>query len=89
MEKVQLEELAYPAVGETLYRATLPNGLRVFIQPKPEYHETYSIMTTNFGSVDTAFTPIGSQTDMTYPAGIAHFLEHKLFENEDGEDLLQ
>lgn len=89
MERVQLEELAYPAVGETLYRATLPNGLRVFLQPKPEYHETYGIMTTNFGSVDTQFTPIGSQVAMTYPAGIAHFLEHKLFENEDGEDLLQ
>lgn len=89
MKRVQLEELAYPAVGEILYRAILPNGLRVFLQPKPDFHETYGIMTTNFGSVDTKFTPIGSQQIMSYPAGIAHFLEHKLFEDEDGEDLLQ
>lgn len=89
MKRVQLEELAYPAVGETLYRAILPNGLRVFLQPKPDFHETYGIMTTNFGSIDTKFTPIGSQQTMSYPAGIAHFLEHKLFEDEDGEDLLQ
>lgn len=89
MEKVQLEELAYPSVGETLYRATLPNGLRVFLQPKLEFQETYGIITANFGSVDTNFTPIGGNGDVTYPAGIAHFLEHKLFENEEGEDLLQ
>ena len=89
MQSIQLEELDYPAVGETLYRAILPNGLRVFLQPKSDYHETYGIMTTNFGSVDTKFTPVGSQQTMEYPAGIAHFLEHKLFEDEDGEDILQ
>lgn len=89
MQKVQLEELSYPSVGETLYRAVLPNGLRVFLQPKLEFHETYGIMTTNFGSIDTHFIPVGSQISMDYPAGIAHFLEHKLFENEDGEDILQ
>lgn len=89
MKKVQLEKRAYPAVGETLYQAVLTNGLKVFLQPKPDYQETYGVMTVNFGSIDTKFTPLGGQTTREYPAGIAHFLEHKLFEDEDGEDLLQ
>ncbi|KXT74266.1 peptidase, M16 family [Streptococcus sp. DD10] len=89
MSKVQLEELAYPSVGEILYKTVLPNGLRVFLQPKSEFQETYGIITANFGSIDTNFTPLGCQSEFSYPPGIAHFLEHKLFENEDGEDLLQ
>ena len=46
-------------------------------------------MTVNFGSVDTYFVPRGTKQAIHYPAGIAHFLEHKLFEDENGNDLLQ
>ena len=80
-----LEIKNYPQVGEVLYKETLANGLIVYYLPKPDFNKTYGLFTTNFGSLDTTFVPRG-QTDMrTFPEGIAHFLEHKLFEKEDGD----
>lgn len=80
-----LEIKKYPQVGEVLYKETLANGLIVYYLPKPDFNKTYGLFTTNFGSLDTTFVPRG-QTDMrTFPEGIAHFLEHKLFEKENGD----
>lgn len=89
MQNLALKKIEYPAIGESLYRVTLPNGLRLFLLPKTNFHETYGIMTVKFGSVDTHFVPRGTKQTIHYPAGIAHFLEHKLFEDEQGKDLLQ
>ena len=89
MPNLAIKKIEYPSIGESLYRLILPNGLRVFLLPKMNFHETYGIMTVHFGSVDTHFVPRGLKQACHYPAGIAHFLEHKLFEDEDGEDLLQ
>lgn len=84
-----MERKDYPAVGEAVYQTTLRNGLKVFLLPKRDFNETYGIMTANFGSIDTSFIPRGSNQAVQYPAGVAHFLEHKLFEDENGQDLLQ
>ena len=84
-----MERKDYPAVGEAVYQTTLRNGLKVFLLPKRDFNETYGIMTANFGSIDTSFIPRGSNQAVQYPAGIAHFLEHKLFEDENGQDFLQ
>ena len=84
-----MERKDYPAVGEAVYQTTLRNGLKVFLLPKRDFNETYGIMTANFGSIDTSFIPCGSNQAVQYPAGVAHFLEHKLFEDENGQDLLQ
>lgn len=73
----------YPAVGETLIEETLDNGLRVLLVPKPAYHETYALMATNYGGIDVSYVPAGESDLITDPAGIAHFLEHKLFEKAD------
>lgn len=89
MQNLALKKIEYTAIGESLYRVILPNGLRLFLLPKTNFHETYGIMTVNFGSVDTYFVPRGTKQAIHYPAGIAHFLEHKLFEDEQGKDLLQ
>ena len=89
MQNLALKKIEYTAIGESLYRVILPNGLRLFLLPKTNFHETYGIMTVNFGSVDTYFVPRGTKQAIHYPAGIAHFLEHKLFEDENGNDLLQ
>lgn len=78
-----MNETDYPAVGEHLVRTTLANGLRLFMVPKPAYHETYALLSVDYGSVDTTYVPVGSSDQVTDPAGIAHFLEHKLFEKED------
>mgnify|MGYP000772174882 CR=1 FL=1 len=54
--------------------------------PKNEFHKTYAIFSTKYGSRDIEFIPLGQKDYLKTPEGIAHFLEHKLFENEDGTD---
>src|SRR5699024_10649197 len=78
-----MKKQTYPHIGETLYFDQLENGLTVFLLPKREMAKTYGIFSTNYGSIDQTFTPIGQQDQITVPEGIAHFLEHKLFEKED------
>ncbi|SDO81781.1 EF-P 5-aminopentanol modification-associated protein YfmH [Halobacillus aidingensis] len=78
-----MEELVYTQLNETVYQETLDNGLKVFLLSKPEMAKTFGIFTTNYGSIDQTFTPIGKSEKVTVPEGIAHFLEHKLFEKED------
>lgn len=73
----------FDTVDETLYEKKLDNGLRVCLLPKPELAKTYGVFMTNYGSIDRSFVPIGQTEAITVPDGIAHFLEHKLFEKED------
>lgn len=87
MTKVVFEEKYYPAVKEMVYRTRLSNGLTVALLPKKEFKEVYGSVTVQFGSVDTLVTEVDRDVKQ-YPAGIAHFLEHKLFEREDASDLM-
>ena len=87
MTKVVFEEKYYPAVKEMVYRTRLSNGLTVALLPKKEFKEVYGSVTVQFGSVDMLVTEIDGDVK-EYPAGIAHFLEHKLFEREDSSDLM-
>ena len=87
MTKVVFEEKYYPAVKEMVYRTRLANGLTVSLLPKKEFKEVYGSITVQFGSVDTLVTGVDRDVKQ-YPAGIAHFLEHKLFEREDSNDLM-
>ncbi|MGS6484523.1 EF-P 5-aminopentanol modification-associated protein YfmH [Enterococcus faecium] len=72
-------------MNETLYHEVLPNGLTVYLLPKNDYHKTYGLFSTNYGSIDNEFIPYGEKEKVKVPDGIAHFLEHKLFEKEDGD----
>ena len=87
MTKVVFEEKYYPAVKEMVYRTRLANGLTVALLPKKEFKEVYGSVTVQFGSIDTLVTEVDGYVKQ-YPAGIAHFLEHKLFEREDSSDLM-
>lgn len=87
MTKVVFEEKYYPAVKEMVYRTRLANGLTVALLPKKEFKEVYGSVTVQFGSVDMLVTEVDGDVK-EYPAGIAHFLEHKLFEREDSSDLM-
>ena len=78
-----MNKKVYQDVSETVYSEKLENGLMVFLLPKPEMEKAYSIFTTNYGSIDQTFIPIGKTEKVTVPEGVAHFLEHKLFEKED------
>ena len=71
----------YPRLGDSLYRSRLENGLTVLVVPRPGFTKTLAYFATDFGSVHTEFTLNGEAVQV--PAGIAHFLEHKLFELPD------
>lgn len=88
MIPVTFEEKYYPAVKETVYQTRLSNGLTVSLLPKKQFNEVYGVVTVRFGSVDTSFT-LSKKGLQCYPAGIAHFLEHKLFERENAEDIME
>lgn len=78
-----LNKQAYTRLGEAVYQTTLANGLKVILVPKPDFHKTFAVMTTDYGSMDNEFVPRGSTQSVRFPDGIAHFLEHKLFEKKD------
>ena len=88
MTPVTFEEKYYPAVKEMVYQTRLSNGLTVSLLPKKQFNEVYGVVTVRFGSVDTNFT-LSKKGLQCYPAGIAHFLEHKLFERENAEDIME
>lgn len=73
--------------GEVMYTATHKSGLKVHIIPKEEYSSSYAIFATNYGSVDSEFVVPGENKVITVPDGIAHFLEHKMFDQPDGSNV--
>ncbi|WP_166237855.1 EF-P 5-aminopentanol modification-associated protein YfmH [Paenibacillus turpanensis] len=79
-----MQTLEYPKVNETLYHETLPNGLQVYLLPKVGFQKTYATFSTRYGSIDNHFQVEGSE-EVHVPDGIAHFLEHKMFEEPTGD----
>ena len=75
-------------VKEKLYIEKLENGLTVMIIPKPGIQKKYVIWGTNYGSNDNKFIVPGEEKVTEVPNGVAHFLEHKLFEQENGTNSL-
>jgi predicted Zn-dependent peptidase len=80
-----MEKIAFEQLKEELYYEKLENGLDVYILPKKGFNKTYATFTTKYGSIDNHFKPFGKDEFTKVPDGIAHFLEHKLFEKEDGD----
>ena len=75
-------------IKEKLYIEKLDNGLTVMIIPKPGVQKKYIIWGTNYGSNDSKFIVPGEEKETEVPNGVAHFLEHKLFEQENGTNSL-
>lgn len=69
-----------------LITKTLDNGLKVYVVPFNNVNNTYVTFSTNYGSIQNEFIPINKTKMTKYPLGIAHFLEHKLFEQKNGVD---
>ena len=80
-----MQTIEFNQLGETLYYKKLNNGLDVYILPKKGFSKTFVTFTTKYGSIDRTFVPIGESEAITVPDGIAHFLEHKMFEKEEGD----
>lgn len=81
---IGLETLSSEVLRETIYHGRVSVGLDVYVMPKPDYNEKYAVFATRYGSIDTSFVAPGQGTVTTTPAGVAHFLEHKLFEGPRG-----
>lgn len=81
-----MESHYYQQIDEYVYQHQLTNGLKLFVIPKKGFQKTFVTYTTQFGSLDNKFKPFNQSQFVTVPDGVAHFLEHKLFEKEE-EDL--
>ena len=79
-----MEKIVNDIIKEELYFETLENGLRVYFMPKRGFVKKYAILATDFGSNDLEFVPKGECDRIRVHEGIAHFLEHKMFEQPDG-----
>ena len=80
-----MKTIEFKQLDETLYYKKLENGLDVYILPKKGFSKTFVTFTTKYGSIDRTFVPLGEKEAITVPDGIAHFLEHKMFEKEEGD----
>ena len=80
-----LKKRYYQKIDEEVYSAILDNGMSLSIIKKKGFLEKAAFLSTNFGALDNHFYIDGEL--QSYPAGIAHFLEHKLFEDEQGRDV--
>lgn len=81
-----MQKVALTNLDLTLYSETLDNGLSIYVVPKENVNNIYVTFTTNYGAVQNEFVPYGKNEMIKVPEGVAHFLEHKLFEQEDGVD---
>lgn len=79
-----MQTIPFAELKETLYYEQLPNGLKVYVLPKRGFHKTYATFSTKYGSIDNRFRVEG-KPEMSVPDGIAHFLEHKMFEEPTGD----
>ena len=78
MEKIKIKD-----IEEYVYYEKLNNGLEVYLYTKDNVHNNYVTFTTKYGSVYNEFVPINESKMKEFPRGIAHFLEHKVFVQEE------
>lgn len=78
-----MKEIKSSALNEKYYEIDHKSGLKIYVMPKENYSSAYAVFGTNYGSIDTRFKRSDSEKWTIVPEGIAHFLEHKLFESED------
>lgn len=81
---MEIKEVKSERVAEKYYEINHPSGLTIYVYPKEGYNSAYAIFGTRYGSINTKFS-VDDGDIITVPDGIAHYLEHKLFESEDGD----
>ncbi len=84
---MEIRSKRYESVGETLQSATLENGLRIYVIPKKGFSSFFACFGTYYGSAMRSFLLSGERHDT--PAGVAHYLEHKMFDMPEGDNALQ
>ncbi len=86
---MDIKNISNTALDEEMQYAVHKSGLRVYVFPKKGFSKYYAIYGTDYGSLNQTFTVPGEDKDITVPDGIAHYLEHKMFEEEDGSDAFE
>lgn len=86
---MDIKKISNTALDEEMQYAVHKSGLRVYVFPKKGFSKYYAIYGTDYGSLNQTFTVPGEDKDITVPDGIAHYLEHKMFEEEDGSDAFE
>ena len=81
---MNIQEIKSQRIGDSYYKIDHPTGLTIYVYPKEGYNSAYAIFGTKYGSINTKFS-LDDGDIITVPDGIAHYLEHKLFESEDGD----
>lgn len=79
-----MKKITSKRVGDSYFKINHASGLTIYVYPKEGYNSAYAILGTKYGSVNTCFS-VDGKDKITVPDGIAHYLEHKLFESEDGD----
>lgn len=79
-----MKRIVNELLKEEVYYEKLENGLDVYFMPKHGFTKKYAVLATNYGSNELEFVPIGEDKKIRVNEGIAHFLEHKMFEQPDG-----
>lgn len=78
-----IKEIKNELLQDSYYEIDHASGLKIFVYPKENYSTSYAVFGTKYGSIDTCFKAEGEKEFTEVPEGIAHFLEHKLFESEE------
>ena len=81
-----MEKKKFNKLELDIYEETLDNGLRIYVIPKCDVNNVYVTFSTKYGSIQNEFVPLGEKDMIKVPDGVAHFLEHKVFEQKNGED---
>ncbi len=80
-----IQKITSQRIGDSYYEINHSTGLKIFVYPKENSHSTYAVFGTKYGSIDNCFKRSDEANIQQVPEGIAHFLEHKLFESEEGD----
>ena len=80
-----MKNKGYDLIREQVFSEKLENGLSVFVIPKRSFNKSYAFFATDYGGADRRFKLAGNWIDT--PMGVAHFLEHKMFDTKDGNAL--
>lgn len=84
-----MKQIKIKTLDENVYYEKLENGLDVYIYKKTGFQKKSVFFQTKYGSLNNEFVPLGKDTMKSFPLGIAHFLEHKLFESEDNSNVFE
>ena len=82
---MEIKEVTGKHIKDVYYKVSHPAGLKIFVYPRKNSSSTYAIFGTEYGSVDNCFKRSDEAAAERVPEGIAHYLEHKLFESEQGD----